>query len=224
MFARKHLLQLSLLSMLAAPLSALADPVYSMTFLPRTVLNGVDIDNRGRVAVTFQDPAISEAGIWSGGSTVTGLGFLGTSSLSVAFDMSTNGKVSGYSEISPGPNFGPHAFVYANGAMIDLGTLGGERSIATAVNDFGQAAGDSNTATGASHAFRYSNGVLRDLGTLGGPSTEANAINNPGVVVGSSNVDAEGVVAHAYMTCNCGELLDLGTLPGGTTRTDGWWT
>ncbi|MET0855858.1 MAG: hypothetical protein ABWY27_03830 [Telluria sp.] len=63
------------------------------------------------------------------GSTVTGLGFLGTGRVSVSFDMSTNGKVSGDSEISTGPNFGPHGFVYANGMMVDVGTLGGDRSI-----------------------------------------------------------------------------------------------
>jgi probable HAF family extracellular repeat protein len=216
MSARNHLLTLSLVTTLASPLAAMAEPIYALTFLPQNVSNAVEIDKTGRIALTFIDPAIAQAGLWAGGPIIP-LGFLGTGTLSVAFDMSRNGRyVSGYSEISSGPNFGPHAFVYAHGQMNDIGTLGGARSIARAVNDSGQAAGDSETTAGASHAFVYKNGVMHDLGTLGGPAAEAAAINNAGVVVGSSSVDAQGQLSHAYVTNRHGGLTDLGTLPGGT--------
>ncbi len=206
---------LSLLAILASPLGALADPVYTMTFLPPNVIETVGIDNQGRIALSFEEPTIAQAGLWSGGS-IMGLGFLGTGSVSVAFGISKNsGMVAGYSEISSGTDFGPHAFLYSNGTINDLGTLGGIRSVALAVNDAGQAAGDSDLPGGANHAFRYSGGVMRDLGTLGGDNSHANAINNAGVVVGNASL-AENATWHAYMTGELDALIDLGTLPGGT--------
>ena len=106
MSARKYLFGLSLMSILASPLAALADPIYSMTFLPESVIGAAAIDNNGLIALTFQGPAIAEAGLWSGGS-ITPLGFLGTGRLSGASGISNSGgQVSGSSEISSGPDFG----------------------------------------------------------------------------------------------------------------------
>src|ERR1035438_3201417 len=45
------------------------------------------------------------------------------------------------------------AFVYANGKMTALGTLGGSSAIALAINDLGQVVGWSLTTAGATHAF-----------------------------------------------------------------------
>jgi probable HAF family extracellular repeat protein len=46
-----------------------------------------------------------------------------------------------------------HAFLWENGSVKDLGTLGGEVSSANAINDRGQVVGESGTATGEIHAF-----------------------------------------------------------------------
>lgn len=70
--------------------------------------------------------------------------------------------------------------------MIDLGTLGGTWSVAIAINNRGQVAGQSETATGEVKFFLWENGVMTDLGHLGGNRTEAVAINNRGQVVGNS--------------------------------------
>ena len=61
-----------------------------------------------------------------------------------------------------------HAFLWADGVMTDLGTLGGLRSAAYAINDAGQVVGHANTADGADHAFLWQDGRMTDLGTLGG--------------------------------------------------------
>ena len=47
--------------------------------------------------------------------------------------------------------------------MTDLGTLGGEQSIAFAVNESDQVVGLSWTTNGPSHSFLYSNGEMTDL-------------------------------------------------------------
>jgi probable HAF family extracellular repeat protein len=47
--------------------------------------------------------------------------------------------------------------------MIDLGTLGGETSVAIWINDRGQVLGSSTTASGESHLFLWQKGVMIDL-------------------------------------------------------------
>lgn len=96
---------------------------------------------------------------------------------------------------------------------LDLGTLGGRWSLATALNNRGQVVGQSHTASGQSHAFLWQAGKMQDLGTLGGMWSIANGINNRGEVVGSSDL-ASGQV-HAFLW-RAGKMTDLGTL-GGTS-------
>ena len=45
-----------------------------------------------------------------------------------------------------------HAFLWEDGTMYDLGTLGGASSTAVAINDSGQILGESETLGGATHA------------------------------------------------------------------------
>jgi len=106
---------------------------------------------------------------------------------------------------------GRDAFVWQNGKKTQLGTLGGRRSGARAINNRGQVVGDSTTKNGTSHAFLWQNGTMRDLGTLGGPTSIAMAINEHGQVVGSS--DTRNGSQHAFLWHN-GKMRDLGTLGG----------
>ena len=106
------------------------------------------------------------------------------------------------------------ALVWRNGVVIDLGTLGGESSVATDMNDKGQIVGWSHLGGGsaANRAFIWEDGVMTDLGTLGGSSAKAWGINKHGQVVGSS-MRADGSTG-AFLW-EKGTMIDLGTLSGG---------
>jgi len=128
---------------------------------------------------------------------------------SVANDINNEGQVVGWSNTTFGYQ---HAFLYNNGAMTDLGTLGGLSSEAKGINDQGQVVGWSKAASGAQHAFLYSNGVMTDLGTLNGYENwnyTACDINDQGQVVGYL-VNYLGD-QQAFLYSN-GTMTDLGTL------------
>ncbi|WP_423808584.1 hypothetical protein, partial [Proteus mirabilis] len=79
--------------------------------------------------------------------------------------MNNAGQVTGSSRNAD--EFTGAGFLYSNGQMTGLGTLGGSFSTGWAINDAGQIAGDSWTPNPGG-AFLYSKGVMNDLGTLGG--------------------------------------------------------
>src|SRR5690349_6273383 len=70
-------------------------------------------------------------------------------------------------------------FLWRNGHMIDLGTLGGRNSSASSVNDRGEIVGSSQTTDGSYHSFLWRAGHMRDLGPL-----ISRQINNRGQILG----------------------------------------
>jgi probable HAF family extracellular repeat protein len=80
-----------------------------------------------------------------------------------------------------------HAFLWADGAMTDLGTLGGANSGASAISPTGDVVGWSETAVGETHATAWSpDGQIADLGTIGNLISVARSINERGQIVGTS--------------------------------------
>ena len=113
-----------------------------------------------------------------------------------------------------------HAFIYSDGAAIDLGTFGGTSSSANAINASGVVAGEARDATGLDLAFLYSNGIMTNLGSLGG-SSSALAINDSGQVTGGSQLGLTDYVEHAFLCTAGSPMKDLGTLGGSVSRGTG---
>ena len=103
-----------------------------------------------------------------------------------------------------------HAFLYRNGAMTDLGTLGGPQSFGSALNAAHQVTGTSETANGGPRdAFLYSEGAMKDLGSIYGNGSAGYAINRTGQVVGLSRGSA-GAAAQTTATLWSGvKTIDL---------------
>jgi len=114
-----------------------------------------------------------------------------------------------------------HAFLWNDGVMTNLGTLG-STSHAEGVNSSVQVAGRSRLGAPSSvlqHAFLWENGgPMMDLGSLGTNST-AVAINSQGQIVGASRINA--TTNHAFLWEDGGPMIDLNTLvavnPSGLT-------
>ena len=105
-----------------------------------------------------------------------------------AADINDAGQVVGWAYDSSGAR---RAFLWENGVMRDLGTLGGTYfTTADDINDSGQIAGHSSDATGALHPFLWSHGVMQDLDPgdqfpFYGPPVR---VNNAGWVVWTGQV------------------------------------
>ena len=110
-------------------------------------------------------------------------------------------------------------FLWDDGKMIDLGTLGGTEGWPWGLNSKGQVTGQSNLVGDAQyHAFLWDRGVLKDLGTLGGDKSSARWINDAGEVVGRADV-VPGVTGRHGFLWKKGTMTDLGILPGDNCAT-----
>jgi probable HAF family extracellular repeat protein len=98
-----------------------------------------------------------------------------------------------------------HAF-FDDGAMHDLGTLGGATSLGDGMNNSGAVVGQAYLADNStSVAFLYSNGQMQDIGA--GNGSVGYAINNNGVIVGNTG----GTPQPFYYN---GTIHHIGTLGG----------
>jgi probable HAF family extracellular repeat protein len=107
------------------------------------------------------------------------------------------------------------AFVWKEGKIEEIGTLGGKFSSARSLNDKGQVVGGATTAQEQYQAFLWSGGKMTGLGTLpGGDFSTAQSINEQGWIVGVSNTGKNG--KNRAFLWKEGKMTSLGILPGGT--------
>jgi probable HAF family extracellular repeat protein len=169
------------------------------------------------------------------------LGTLGTGVESITIYIENGGAVVGLSAIDTtfdpfactGPFCSPtHAFIWKNGVMRDLGTLGGpdsfasggcnnERNEVVAGNSFTNSIPNAATGFPTMHAFLWENGTMTGIPTLGGTFAVAQCANNRGQVIGQSNLagdvgcngSLQFCAQHAF-SWNHGTITDLETLGG----------
>jgi len=172
-----------------------------------------------------------EAVLWKDGGPINLGTFGGTQS--IAGSVNDSGQVVGCATngVSDSDSFSicmgvpqatqSRAFLWQDGAMQDLGTLGGPDANAFLVNEHGQITGWSFTNTTPStncpfplttHTFLWESGKMTDLGTLGGTCSFPNWLNDRGEVVGQSNLAGDSFT-HPFLWGR-GKMRDLGALGG----------
>jgi probable HAF family extracellular repeat protein len=133
-----------------------------------------------------------------------------------AASVNDDGDIVGWSRAADGE---PHAVVFGEDHLRDLGTLGGKSSYASDINSRGQVTGRADGPHGL-HAFLSEESVMRDLGTLETGTSEASAINDFGQVVGRSSVASGGHHAFIYSDGRMTDLNDMIPPDSGWELTD----
>ena len=156
--------------------------------------------------------------------SVTDLGSLGYGT-TYATAINASGQITGESYLAsevqvgcPIPRDKPpcfthpgHAFLWSNGAMNDLGTLGGLDSAGSAINDLGEVVGTTGTSNGTS-AFTDQKGVMTAIN-----SGDPTAINDAGEIAGGGPFPVAGTPGDVFeqaFTYQNGTTTVLGLLPG----------
>ena len=174
--------------------------------------------------------------LWKEGQIID-LGTLGSGTESIGAYVNDAGQVIGISSINTEPDplgfgFPTHTFIWQNGHMRDIGTLGGNFTGAGASCSHapeGMVVGQSATSTTLNPGtglptldpFLWDHGKMTDLGTLGGAWGNAQCINRRHQIIGASSLaetpiacsDGHLTSCHAFLWED-GKMHDLGTLGG----------
>lgn len=196
------------------------------------------VNNRGQVVGFSTNVTADPFSFWYGGlpggtqtrafvsqnGLMQDLGTLGGPDAG-AFLVNERGQIAGISYTSSTPNSNngslcapnvppQNPFLWEQGTMVDLGSLGGTCGFVNALNERGQVVGQSNLGGNlVYHPFlwdKHQNPPLADLGTFGGDNGWASWINDAGNIVGSADFP-EDVIHHAAFWRH-GVMIDLGTV------------
>ncbi len=164
----------------------------------------LDINNAGHVVCNAREHSYwtERAYVWKSGEIIE-LGTFGGRS-STAHAINERGQIVGTADTgmvreAPYQNVAiSHAFMWENGRLADIGTLGGKDSVAHAINDHGWIVGISeidmtSIIGGEQSQFLYMNGEMLDLNRLiprdsGWQLFNAVAINNRGQILATGNL------------------------------------
>jgi probable HAF family extracellular repeat protein len=187
--------------------------------------NAVGISTTGNLDPVTGFPA-ANAVAWIDGHIIN-LGTLDGGYESLGIAINDEGEIAGISSNStPDPisilglGTQTRSFFWRDGAMQDIGTLGGPDAFALLINNRGQVAGISYENSLAVAPFVWERGEMRNLGNLGGTSGLPTWINNRGQIVGFSNLPGD-TTTHPFLWTEAEGMKDLGTL-GGTSGFANW--
>jgi probable HAF family extracellular repeat protein len=174
--------------------------------------NGYALNESGQVSGISYLTGNGEyhAFLHSPGSGMRDLGTLGDS-YSTGDGINDAGDVAGIYQL----DFDTHAYLYTQGALVDLvpGISSYVSSTSVIINAAGHVTG--TYRTDSTRSFLYRNGGIVDLGGLGGDFIFASALNDADQIVGDSTT-ASGST-HSFLWSE-GAMADLGTLGGASSN------
>ncbi len=176
----------------------------------------VDINNRSQVTGRLMIKGDSQRSFLFSQEQISYFGLRGDGTICYAKAMNNRGQIAGQS-IQRDNGWG--VFLWQNGKIIDLKTLGGPRASVNAINDQGTVVGWANPAGAAwdqAHAIVWEKGELLDLNVVGWKTSRATSINNAGEIVGYATTMENRNFAFLKRG---GEMVDLNDLIG---TNSGW--
>jgi len=180
---------------------------------------GEEINDSGVVAGGFFDSVDLDGGFRLAGSSVELMPALAVGKGVYGASINNAGVVAGYAFTA---NDERRAVVWDGSTLIDLGTLGGDRSNAFGINSVGVVVGASRNASATDRPFSWSvsTGIVELPISLGGASASARAINDAGLIAGTArNVGGDD---HAVLfDPSTSTTVDLGTLGGPSSFSNG---
>lgn len=182
---------------------------------PFTPAMAFDINNAGQAAGTLLANAVGFR--WEAGVLEPLVPLQPDGVDEDAYGINELGEVVGRGLLAPPVRY--HATLWPNPATVqDLGTLGGENSVARDINDETTIVGSSETATGETVAFIWhADFGMQSLGTLGGANSSAFGINSAGQIVGESETATGQIHATLWMV-TFATVFHIDIKPGSNTN------
>jgi RNA polymerase sigma factor (sigma-70 family) len=185
----------------------------NITYIP----GGITINDQSRVSGRLMLKDGNQRSFLSSGGQTSYFGLRGDGSLCYAEAMNNRGQIAGMTILRGDSPWG--IFLWQDGEMTDLKTLGGRRAHVCAMNDHGTVVGwanPTNAVRNESHAIIWDKGQMLDLTAAGWKTSSALGINNAGEVVGFATTSEDR--SFAFLK-HGNDILDLNDL---VATNSGW--